>query len=178
MDELISRLIDRLQRSPVIEMDAHCVHTNAKGETLPPRPATRPIRESDVDYVETQLGFGLPEIIRRISTDVADGGFGPAWGIYRLKHPDNLPWGPWWDVRMSVESWHKLDYAPSDPNDMLDQLPKHFIRYGDVGCNITICVDCTSPDGWLYRDDPMADEIVPVNVTVEQWLNDWLDQAS
>lgn len=177
MDAFITRLIDRLRFRPAIELDAQCVHTNSAGEVLPPRPANRPIQTRDVDYVEAQLGFAVPKIIRRISTEVADGGFGPNWGIYRLKHPANLPFGPWWQVRMSVESWHKLDHDPREPNEMLDQLPKHFIRYADVGCNITLCVDCTSPEGWLYRDDPMAGEIVPMNVTVQQWLIDWLEQT-
>lgn len=178
MDELITRLVERLRYCPAIEMDAHCVHGNEAGEIIPPRPANPPIQESDVCYVEAQLGFPLPEVLRRISTDVADGGFGPNWGIYRLKHPANLPFGPWWEVRMSVESWHKLDHDPSEPNVTLDQLPEHFIRYGDVGCNITLCVDCTSPEGWLFRDDPMEDEVVPMHETVEQWLTKWLDQES
>gem|GEM_PF-4912153 len=177
MNELIARLIDRLRYSPTIEMDADCMHANDAGELLPPCRANRPLKLEDVEFVERQLGFPLPGAVRRICLEVADGGFGPNWGINRLKHPANLPFRPWWDVEMSVESWHQLFQDPNEMGNRLAGFPKHFIRYCEVGCNIAICVDCTSSEGLLFMDDPMANEVTPMNQTVEQWLTDWLDRA-
>ncbi len=177
VDELIARLVDRLRYSPAVEMDANYVHTNDKGEVLPSRRANPPLELNDVDYVETQLGFQLPEIVRRISLEVADGGFGPNWGISRLKHPAKHPFGPPHEVEMSVESWHRLHHDPKECGDWLADFPDRFIRYCDVGCNITLCVDCMSPAGLLFMDDPMAKVVKPMNETVEQWLTRWLDEV-
>ena len=132
---------------------------------------------NDVTYVEAQIGFQLPAIVRRISLEVADGGFGPNWGINRLRHPAKLPFGPWYEVEMSVESWHRLYHDPKEASDLSPEFPDRFIRYCEVGCNIAICVDCTSPAGLLFMDDPMANSVKPLNETVEQWLIDWLDKA-
>ncbi len=177
MDELIARLQDRLRYSPAIEMDADCVHTNEAGEVLPPRRPNERLKIEDVNHVEAQLGFQLPEIVRRICLEVGDGGFGPNWGINRLRHPANRPFGPWYDVEMSVESWHQLYRDPKEAGDLSGEFPDRFIRYCEVGCNIAICVDCTSPAGRLFMDDPMANAVKPMNETVEQWLTRWLDKA-
>lgn len=176
MDRLITRLQDRLRYSPAIEMDAHCVHSNEAGEILPPRRPNNRLTPDELSYVEEQLGFQLPEVVRRISLEVADGGFGPNWGINRLKHPANLPFGPWYEVKMSVESWHRLFQDPQEMGDTLSGFPERFIRYCEVGCNIALCVDCTTPEGWLFKDDPMANEVKALNETVEQWLIRWLDE--
>ncbi|WP_145177955.1 SMI1/KNR4 family protein [Gimesia aquarii] len=174
MSELITQLTDRLCYSPAIEGDASCVRTDEVGNVLPPQKPNAPIKLEDVIYVESQIGFKLPPIIRQISTEVADGGFGPDWGINRLKHPLNLPFGPHWEIKMSVESWHKLYHTSNDDN-QLATFPNHFIRYCEVGCNISICVDCTSESGYLFLDDPNAsDPIQPMGVTLEEWLLQWL----
>jgi len=33
-------------------------------------------------FAESQLGYRLPTLLRRIYLEVADGGFGPAYGIF------------------------------------------------------------------------------------------------
>ena len=74
MDALIARLNDRIRFAPAVELDAHSVRTNEAGEILPTRPPNRKLALADVEYVERQLGFELPAIVRRLSMEVADGG--------------------------------------------------------------------------------------------------------
>lgn len=183
MDQLIARLKERLQFSPAVEMDKHCVRGNDKGEILPPTKSHPPISLVDVDYVEQQLGFTLPTIVRRLSTEVADGRYGPAWGINRLKHPPNYPFGPFWEVAMSVESWHRMYQEQNDERAELFRAacPKHFIRFCEVGCNISIGIDCTTEAGRLFTDDPNLSQnfdecVVPMEETIEEWLWKWLDE--
>lgn len=171
MDQLLSKLRDRLTYSPAVEMDAKCGRSDESGVLLPPRPPNAPISQEDLDVVEKSLGFALPEIIRRISTEVADGGFGPDWGINRLKHPSQLPFGPHWMVEMSVESWHRLYHEEADT--MLARFPERFVRYCEAGCNISICVDCTTAR--MFVDDPNSETPIEYqDHTIEEWLANWL----
>lgn len=178
MDELIARLNDRIRFSPAVELDAHCVRTNEFGEILSPRPPNRKLALADVKYVEHQLGFALPDIVRRLSMEVADGGYGPNWGINRLKHPPHLPFGPFWEVKMSVESWHRLYRDEHFVNETV-AYPSRFIRFCEVGCNISICVDCKSQAGSLFIDDPnkSSDQIEPMKQSIEEWLWEWLNRT-
>lgn len=183
MDRLLAKLKERLQFSPAVDGDKNTVTSNEAGEILPPRKPNRPLSLADVDYVEQQLGFKLPTILRRLSTEVADGAYGPAWGINRLKHPTNYPFGPFWDVEMSVESWHRMYQEQNDEQGRLWRAayPKQFIRYCEVGCNISIGVDCTTDAGHLFTDDPNLSEnfaecVVPMKETIEEWLWKWLDE--
>lgn len=47
----------------------------------PPRP---PLSPSDVDEAERRMGVALPPLLRRVYTEVGDGGFGPEFGLPRL----------------------------------------------------------------------------------------------
>ena len=175
MEELLSRLRDRLTYTPAVEADGKCIRTNEAGDILPSRPPNAAISQVELTAVEASLGFALPPVIRRISTEIADGGFGPAWGINRVKHPANLPFGPHWQVRMSVESWHQLYH--DEYQESLDHYPRQFIRYCEVGCNISVCVDCTTRHGQVFIDDPNIEPAIQYqNQSVIEWLELWLEK--
>ena len=182
-DLLIERLKERLQFAPAVECDKHCGYCNDAGEVLPtPRP-NPPISHADVDHVERQLGFRLPSLVRRLSTEVADGGYGPDWGINRLRHPRNVPFDDYDDARMSVEGLHAYFQRDTSPEGQawLAACPRHFIRYCEVGCNISVCVDCTTETGALFLDDPnlgedQADCIRLMPESLEEWLWKWLNE--
>ena len=173
MEKLLSKLRDRLTYSPAVELDAMCVRGNEAGEILPPRRPNSPISQGELQAVEASLGFSLPTIVRRISTEIADGGFGPEWGINRLKHPPGLPFGPHWMVEMSAESWHTLYHE--DAGQRVLAYPERFIRYCESGCNISVCVDCTTDMARMFVDDPNVDSPIQYNgLTVQEWLENWL----
>ncbi len=144
------------------------------------------ITPADVEFVEQRLGFALPTIVKRLSLEVADGGYGPSWGIYRLKQPAGQAYGYPYDGKMSVESWHWLDHnaddyeSPERMEQSLARFPPKFIRYCEVGCNIEICVDCTSDSGAMFVADPNTadhfEAIVPLHQTAEEWLWQWLNE--
>lgn len=49
-----------------------------------------PLAEEQLQSAERLLGFALPPLLRAIYTRVADGGFGPGYGLYHLETPDKL----------------------------------------------------------------------------------------
>lgn len=179
VDSLIERLKERLQYVPAIQADAHCEHTY----DLRDRPPGPTLSLAEIEYVESQLGFELPTLVRRLALEVADGRYGPGWGINRLKHPANLAFGPWFDIEMSVESWHRLYCDEKEcPPELMTHYPEKFVRYCEIGCNGSICVDCTTQAGILFKDDPLASDIsaeclTPLDETLEQWLWSWLDDS-
>lgn len=186
MEKLVIRLRERLRFAPAIESHKGCQFSNEAGETLPPFPPNDAISLAAVHEVERKLGFPLPSTVRRLSVELADGGYGPSWGIYRLQQPAGRPYGYPDEGPMSVESWHALDHSAADyasPGRMRESLaryPERFIRYCEVGCNITICVDCTTDAGKVFVADPSGpgqlDVLTPLADSVEQWLWDWLDE--
>jgi hypothetical protein len=79
MDETIERLIRRIGIMPPMDCES-------SGNSKPPPPVDN---ETLMDF-ECESGIELPDFLRRIYTEVAHGGFGPAWGINRL-FGDDIP---------------------------------------------------------------------------------------
>lgn len=185
LDDLIDRLNDRLRYSPAIESHRSCRFSNETCDSLPPFRPYPVISLAEVAFVERHLGFTLPTSVRRLSLEVADGGYGPSWGIFRLKQPPGRPYGFPHAGTMSVESWNWLDHnadeydPPTKMEESLSRFPAKFIRYCEVGCNINICVDCTSDNGQVFITDPNTEEpfekIIRLDQTVVEWLWNWVN---
>ena len=127
-----------------------------------------PADPAALEAAETEIGFALPPVLRRVYLDVADGGFGPGSGLMnlaaataayaRLRKGDELPRGRVWPERL---------------------LP---IREVDPGFD---SVDASSPAGRIVAWDPedlrefsgektwnaSFSEIAP---SIEGWLEEWV----
>jgi hypothetical protein len=184
MDELIQRLQERIRRSPAVEGDAWCVRSNDAGEILPPRPPNPPVSPGAVEALEREFGIRLPTLVRRLYTEVADGGYGPNWGIHRLWSPPGTDFRRWWEQPMSVEAWYRFYQAEretGEPPGYWEQWPDPSIRFCEVGCSISICIDCTTDAGRVFMDDPNLgvdprECLVPVADTLAEWLVEWLEK--
>lgn len=184
MDDLIRRLQDRLRYTPAVEMDAHTVRTNERGDVVPPYPPRPPITVDIVDDVERTLGFTLPTLVRRLYTEVADGRYGPSYGILRLRSPEGTDVRRWWEQPMSVEAWealyrHEREEPEIPPHHKPNHPPKS-IRFCEEGCNISFWLDCSTEAARVFIDDPnlYGDGYTHETAaeTLERWLSDWLDQ--
>ena len=183
MDELMRRLQERIRRSPAVEGDAWCVHTNEAGEVLPPRRPDPPLPLQAVEEFEREFGFRLPTLVRRLYTEVADGGYGPAWGIHRLWSPPGTDFTRWWEQPMSVEAWYRFyqwERQHDEASGYWQHWPEPSIRFCEVGCNISICIDCSTDAGRVFKDDPnlgdAPDCLIPAADSVEEWLSEWLEE--
>ncbi|MFI6849517.1 SMI1/KNR4 family protein [Kitasatospora sp. NPDC050467] len=56
-----------------------------------------PLTAAEIEHAEQQLGYRLPPLLRRIYTEIGDGGFGPESGLASLK-PRRVP------------QWHEPDW--------------------------------------------------------------------
>nr|BFD96238.1 hypothetical protein KitaXyl93_75980 [Kitasatospora sp. Xyl93] len=63
---------------------------------LPDQPFS-PVTKAEVEQVERELGYELPLLLRRVYTEVGDGGFGPEGGLASLT-PRRIP------------QWHRPDW--------------------------------------------------------------------
>jgi hypothetical protein len=179
MDELIRRLQDRLRYCPAVEMDAHHGRSNDEGQQLPPDPPRPPVTMEVLEEVERTLGFPLPGLARRLYTEVADGGYGPAWGVIPLRSPEGIALRDLEDWEMSVEAWART-YREDPPPEGYPIPPHPSIYFCDAGCGIEYCLDCSTEATRVFIDDPneYGDGYAykTAAATLEQWLTEWLDK--
>ena len=83
---LFGRAVDASRTGQVDDDVAAKAHELAAAMSTPvdselPPPAT----QQELDRVETSLGFGLPPALRRVYGEVANGGFGPGYGLVSIE---------------------------------------------------------------------------------------------
>lgn len=125
-------------------------------------PAVRPpAAPAEIALAESRLGFALPSLLRRIYEEGADGGFGPAHGLFPLR-----------------SDWVHADEAESlvEVRDKLALGPPHLLPICDWGCASWSCLDCRTEDGaivTLCGEHPLAD----TGHDLRSWLQAWLAGA-
>jgi hypothetical protein len=159
---LVSRLRDRLLTEPSTDL-----------EVCPPIQPNPPVTESDLIAAEGSLGFPLPPLVRELYAQVADGGYGPGYGLIRLSAGDS----------MTVVISGQIFREERDANASDRQWPTHFIELVGWGCNIFSGIDCSQPSCPVIRYVPdrairggvWADCLIPEAETLAGWLEAWLD---
>lgn len=131
-------------------------HREAKAAgRMAPMPVLEPARADAVGRAEQQLGAAFPPLLRRLYLEVADGGFGPGYGVLPLER----------DPR-------------GDPRHLPGQLRDGLWPLCDWGCAVVSLVDCRDATGrmWAFDPNPGApeeDEVFPEDITLAQWLHRW-----
>jgi hypothetical protein len=124
---------------------------------LPP-PAT----QAQLRMAREQLGFAFPALLERMWTEIANGGFGPGYGIVGLEGGAAFdPQG--WNV---VENY--LSLAGS-------HWPARLVPICDWGCMNLTATDCGTPEGEmvdLIEGDPR--DARRRELTFPQWMEAWI----
>src|SRR5215468_2124986 len=103
---------------------------------------------TDLGEAERRLGFALPGQFAALYTDVADGAFGPGYGLL-----------PMLDVRATAASDPSSPYNATLVKDYLERTshggwgwswPAQVVAFCDFGCTVYACIDCRDPDGPIY----------------------------
>jgi SMI1/KNR4 family protein SUKH-1 len=124
-------------------------------EMLPPlTPATL----EAVQAAERDFGYPLPSLLRRLYLEVANGGFGPGYGLFRLPLAAN-EWKPeWWP-----------------------DMPPSLLPLCHWGCAIHSFVDCAGGEAamWGWDPNPAPDDDIGKALfreqgTLREWLTRWL----
>lgn len=157
--ELLRRLQERVRRSP--STDLQCV------PPIQPRPV---IKVEQLELAEIDLGFTLPPLIRALYLQVADGGYGPGWGILPL-NIENRP------SIVTHDHWMRQSWPTGLPP---KGWPEPFIRFCEWGCSIYSGIDCSQMTCPVLRFDPHrggqrdGDLFIVEADSLAEWLAAWL----
>ena len=134
-------LIDRIR--------ARLTAAQQGGRTISlPAPATL----VEIAAAESQIGFRLPDLIKQLYTQIANGGFGPMSGLFGVPSPGAAPD---WDLVRAYELLSSDDYYNGGawPDCLLPAI--------DCGHEVFLCVDCSDPQHRVIQlavDDASLEE--------------------
>jgi hypothetical protein len=143
------------------------------GTYYSPSPPTTPLR---VSLAEAQLGFALPALLRDIYTKIANGGFGPGYGIVGIDGG-----APFYAGGLT---WSNVDLYKA-----YRQRPTRYEPWGEKllpichwGCTFYSYLDCALTQAPVMAIDENSHGHGPwacafsLHVTsFEQWMQRWLD---
>lgn len=161
-EELIRRLQERLRSEPAVDFDNIC-------PPIRPRP---PVSERELAAAEAQLGFTLPPLVRALYSQVANGGYGPGYGVIQLAG----------DELSLVESRKRMDEENEDSPGG-EWWPEQLVEFVNWGCHYFSGMDCTRPHCPIFfydhdraiGDMTVADCLFPEADSLAEWLTAWLD---
>ena len=167
LDDLAVRELQRRARDPVRATDVSGEDWN------PPRPFHPPADEQALAVAEDELGFSLPHVVKQVYTSVANGGFGPGYGLI------GIGGGALDDQGYDVVKAYRL-YRQEDPDDPRWYWPTSLLPVCHWGCAIYSCIDCTDDEARVVRFDPNAIDgdwsraYASEGHTFSSWLQAWL----
>lgn len=120
--------------------------------------------------VEAGLGFRLPDGLREIYLNVANGGFGPGYGLLGIAS------GTTDDLGNTADSLYAL-FAQTDPDDPEWSWPSHVVPFCYWGCAVYSCV---TPEDMVVGFDggQWAEDEVPLDTWFRAWLEGSLKQPT
>ena len=165
VDDLVAKLRERV-RSGERAIDY------GFGNARPFPPAT----PQEIDESERRLGFALSPLLRRVYFEVANGGFGPAYGLIGVV-------GGAADGRRKNAVDLYAEYRMPDPSDPHWEWPAKLLPVCNLGCAMYLCVDCGDPRGpvtWFEPNphcdgEPWDDAFNPLAASTDAWLSAWVD---
>ncbi|GAA2566783.1 MULTISPECIES: SMI1/KNR4 family protein [Streptomyces] len=146
----------------------------AKARTVRPwgRPSLpEPIDAAALVRAEAALGFELPPLLADLYLRIADGGFGPEYGLLPLL--DSPP---------SDEPAAVVQYLASRESGREDPdwpWPEGVLPISHWGCGMYACVDCRSPEATVVLFEPNpGDPALAWYVdapSLSDWLRSWVE---
>lgn len=101
---------------------------------LHPQKPIRPAAAKDIQVAEHALGFQLPDVLCAIYRQVANGGFGPEYGILGTKTGFKID-------KRSLESCYR-GMIQFEKENSTWRWPKRLLPLANYGCGMWSCVDC------------------------------------
>lgn len=164
----------------------------AKNKPLHPQRlefAYTPATEAQLQATETLLGFPLPPLLRALYTQLANGGFGPAYGIIGARGGFPGPSGGTiegcyphgrWPCRIITLSECSIDLERSSwsqqPHLVVpdDAWPDRLLMICEYGCCIYFHVDASTEEVFeSYVNQAGQTVLTSVAPSLEEWLTHW-----
>lgn len=135
-----------------------------------------PLSHEQILEIETALGFSLPILLKRVYTEIANGGFGPSYGLLGLKG------GMLNEAGMDALTLYR-SFRESRPDDPHWIWPEKLLPLGHLGCGMYSCLDCSQesmPVIWFEPNphadgQPWDDSFFDLVDSFENWLFAYLD---
>lgn len=140
-----------------------------------------PATAEQLQATETLLGFALPPFLRTLYSELANGGFGPSYGLRGaiggfadatgniVQHYQSLCEG-----RSLLDLESELAQKDDEIVVPFDKWPRGFFSICEWGCAIQICQDGAT--GAVDRVEPSGDgyHITQEAISLPQWLESWM----
>jgi SMI1 / KNR4 family (SUKH-1) len=134
-----------------------------------------PLSIGELYQVESQLGFQLPGLLRRIYTEIANGGFGYSYGFLGLL-------GGMLNEDGNDAVMQYLMYREPDPDDRYWCWTTGLLPIGHLGCGMYHCVQCdnnNAPIIWFEpnpheENAPWNSSFIPFCPSLAEYLSAWL----
>ena len=130
---------------------------------VPGLPPPQPVAPRAVEDAEARMGFHLPALLKRLLTQVGNGGFGPGYGLFGV----NL--APSWELSMSIPNVYLQSVADDSYG-----WPKNLVLICEWGCAYYSAVDCSTLKGEVVNVSGEMD-LKPTGSSFAQWMQDWVD---
>jgi hypothetical protein len=134
-----------------------------------------PASAGDLRRAEEVIGCALPPVIVRVYSAIANGGFGPGYGLVGMGS------GTACFANGSTRRYCEEQYAFFRQTDDF-QWPAHLLPVCDWGCGIYSCADASRPDAPmstafsdLFYDDDPTHAVTSAGCTFAEWLRAWAD---
>jgi hypothetical protein len=131
------------------------------------RELPEPVCADDVRAVEQLVGHPMPQLLRRLYLEVANGGFG-SWDVVSLTDT-----GDWFSDCADIAEAYRDFADPESP------LPSGIVPLMDRGGAMWALIDFRTADGQMWDWDPNLccpeHALAPLGQSLAEWLTDWLN---
>lgn len=131
-----------------------------------------------IKEAEAALGFPLPAVLKRLYIEVANGGFGPGYGMAGVD-------GCGADLGNNDLVALHLGRTSNRWRSTYPDWPLQALNLAYLGCGMYVVADCSAPEVPMFLFEPNVSEedlgykncLIPFDCTLEEWLNAWADGA-
>jgi hypothetical protein len=134
-------------------------------------PLPAPASAAELAAAEARLGFPVPQVVRRVYGTIANGGFGPGYGLVGIGGGrTGFRSGHWY----CENEYQIMRAAPQI------RWPSQLLPVCDWGCRIYSCIDAADPYAPMFNvygdalTDAPAHAITAEGCTFSEWLQAWV----
>jgi hypothetical protein len=144
----------------------------------PGRPLPPPASLEVVYEAVTQLGFPLPPLLPKLWVEIANGGFGPGYGLLGVDGGHATDGTNWTVPDAYLESVDDPGWAVVIEGGW----PKELVQICDWGCGHMSAIDCSTSEGEIvdYIEGYVEGPDIPLRrrgVTFAGWMEQWVNGA-
>ena len=127
------------------------------------------LSEGVIAATERELDLKFPDTLRRLYTEIGDGGFGPGYGFLRM-HTSSSP------HEDTIVDLYQSFHGP-DPSDSSWKWPEGLLLVSDWGRAIRAGVICATNRIIVFdpnlHDSDWAETFLDQGCTLDEWLEKW-----